>query len=87
MATSRPQFTGAQMDDDPPDEPDLVAGFEREIEDRKWLKAIVPVLQLRSHDRDPSGRVQLALDLVHIEACERIRRILRSDLEINDGCS
>ena len=43
------------------------------------------LLQLRSRESDPSSRVQLALDLMHIAACERIRRLLRSDLPDDQG--
>jgi hypothetical protein len=52
---------------------------------RLWLKAIAPLLQLRSHDSDPSSRVQLAFDLMHIAACERAARVLRSDLGPDGG--
>lgn len=59
------------------------AADPREIESdrRLWLRAIVPIVQLRSHESDPSGRVQLAFDLMHIAACERAARILQSDLD------
>jgi hypothetical protein len=53
--------------------------LDPEVQSRLWLKAIVPLLQLRSHETDPSGRVQFAFDLMYIAACERIARILRSD--------
>jgi hypothetical protein len=68
------------MSDDDAVEIDMVDVFEHEAEQRLWLKAIIPLLALRSHDSDPSSRVQLAFDLMHIAACERVRRILRSDL-------
>jgi hypothetical protein len=51
-----------------------------DVQNRLWLRALVPLLQLRSQETDPSGRVQFALDLMYIAACERIARILRSDL-------
>ena len=54
--------------------------LDEESQKRLWLRAIIPLLQLRSHDSDPSGRVQLAFDLMHIAACERASRLLRSDL-------
>ncbi len=54
--------------------------IDEQAQQRLWLRTIVPLLGLRSHDQDPSGRVQLAFDLLHIEACERARRILRADL-------
>jgi hypothetical protein len=54
--------------------------IQDQAEKRRWIKTIIPLLQLRSKDSDPSGRVQLALDLLHIAACERLVRILGSDL-------
>jgi hypothetical protein len=51
-----------------------------DVQSRLWLKAVVPLLQLRSHETDPNGRVQFAFDLMYIAACERIARILRSDV-------
>ncbi len=56
-----------------------------DLTNRLWLKAVVPLLQLRSHDSDPSARVQLAFDLMYIAACERVARILRSDLPDDRG--
>jgi hypothetical protein len=58
----------------------IQAALDEESQKRLWLRAIIPLLQLRSHDSDPSGRVQLAFDLMHIAACERASRLLRSDL-------
>ncbi len=55
--------------------------LDPEVQNRLWLRAVVPLLQLRSHESDPSARVQLALDLMYIAACERVARILRSDLD------
>ena len=49
----------------------IQAALDEESQKRLWLRAIIPLLQLRSHDSDPSGRVQLAFDLMHIAACER----------------
>ncbi len=58
----------------------LDAVLDEEVEKRLWLRAITPLLQLRARDSDPSGRVQLALDFMYIAACERVARILSSDL-------
>jgi hypothetical protein len=70
-----------ELDDDSPTEDDLVADLiDLETQKRLWLRALIPLLQLRSRDSDPSGRVQLAFDLMHISACDRVRRLLRSDL-------
>ena len=48
---------------------------------RLWIRTLTPLLQLRGHESDPSDRVQLALDKLFIAACERIVRILQSDLD------
>lgn len=63
------------LDDDPDAPP-----FEIDVQQRLWLKAVIPLLQLRSSEADPSGRVQYAFDRMYISACERIVRILRGDL-------
>jgi hypothetical protein len=67
-------------DDDDSSAVDLVTeALDLETQQRLWLRALIPLLQLRSHDSDPSGRVQLAFDLMHIAACERVSRIVRGD--------
>lgn len=64
-------------DPDDPTPDDLVAdALDLETQRRLWLRAILPLLQSRSHDSDPSGRVQLAYDLMHVSACDAVRRIL-----------
>ncbi|WP_165221970.1 hypothetical protein [Aquisphaera insulae] len=52
-----------------------------DIPNRLWIKAIVPLLQLRSVEDVPAGRVGFAFDQMQIAACERLSRILRSDLD------
>ena len=47
---------------------------------RSWIRACIGVLKLRSHGSDPSARVQLADDLMHIAVCERVARLMHSDL-------
>jgi hypothetical protein len=59
--------------------------IDLESQQRLWLKAILPLLQLRSPDSDPSDRVQFAFDQMSIAACERVVRILRNDLQ-HDHC-
>ena len=59
----------------------LAEVIDLETQKRLWVRALIPLLQLRSRESDLSGRVQLALDLMHIAACDRIRRLLRSDVE------
>jgi hypothetical protein len=66
--------------------------LDLDVQNRLWLKAVVPLLQLRTQEPDSgtvpvagSGRVQFALDLMYIAACERIARILRSDLNSDQG--
>jgi hypothetical protein len=68
------------LDDDNPSEDDLLADIiDLETQKRLWVRALIPLLQLRTHDSDRSGRVQLAFDLMLIAACERIRGLLRTD--------
>ncbi len=47
---------------------------------RLWLRAVLPILQARTNEPDPVNRVQYAYDRMYIAACERVSRILRSDL-------
>jgi hypothetical protein len=47
---------------------------------RLWIRCLTPLLQLRNHETDPSSRVQLAFDKMYIAACERVARILQSDI-------
>ena len=75
---------GDSFNPDPTADELIQAALDEESQKRLWLRAIIPLLQLRSHDPDPSGRVQLAFDLMHIAACERASRLLRSDLP-SDG--
>jgi hypothetical protein len=58
---------------------------DHEAGQRHLLKALTSLLALRSHDSDPSDRVQLAFDLMHIAACERVSRIVRADLTGDQG--
>jgi hypothetical protein len=58
----------------------LDAAIDHEAQQRLWLRAIIPLLELRSHDTDPSARVQFADDMMHIAACERVARLMRGDL-------
>ena len=68
-------------DDETSIDDDLLAEvIDLECQKRLWVRALIPLLQLRSRESDPSARVQLALDLMYIAATERIRRLLRSDL-------
>ncbi len=61
----------------------LSAVLDNESQRRLWLKAITPILQLHPNEMDHSGRVRFAFDLLRIAACERVARILRSDLKID----
>jgi hypothetical protein len=61
--------------------------LDADLQHRLWLKAVVPLLQLRTQETETgvvpgacSGRVQFAFDRMYVAACERIARILRSDL-------
>jgi hypothetical protein len=81
-----PASRNEDLDEEPPIDDELVADIiDLESQKRLWVRALIPLLQLRSRESDPSSRVQLALDLVHIAACERIRRLLRSDLTDDQG--
>jgi hypothetical protein len=74
------------LDDETQIDDDLIAEvIDLEAQKRLWVRALIPLLQLRSRESDPSSRVQFALDLMHIAACERIRRLLRSDLPQDDS--
>jgi hypothetical protein len=85
----RPNHDEDHLDtvDDDVDEMQADAGdyIDEEVQKRLWVRTIIPLLQLRSHDSDPSSRVQLAFDLMHIAACERVARILRHDLPSDQG--
>ena len=75
---------------DPNTDPDLDAGdlatqaeihaqlMDDGLEARRTIKVLTAVIQSRSHDTDPSGRVQLAYDLMHIAVAETLARICRS---------
>jgi len=57
---------------------------EGEVANLLALSEILPLSQYRltlsEFDRQPSDRVQFALDCALIAACERVARILRGDL-------
>lgn len=66
---------------DEPPECDLAEQIgDDEPSQRLWLRSLAPLIAARSHGTDPSGRVQLAHDKMHIALCERVSRICRSDL-------
>lgn len=62
--------------------PDEVVAATRQLdtERRLWVRSLTPLLALRSRESDPSDRVQLALDLMMISACDRIRELLRGEI-------
>jgi hypothetical protein len=51
-----------------------------EAQCRLWVKAITPILQLRPPAAPGNVRVQFAFDRLQIAACERLTRLLSSDL-------
>lgn len=51
-----------------------------EAQNRLWIKAITPILQVRSPDAHGNVRVHFAFDRLRIAACERLTRLLASDL-------
>jgi hypothetical protein len=64
----------------------IVIELDAEAERRLWIETLVPVVGLWRSGSHPSGRVQLALDLMHIAACERLARLCNSDLKVStDG--
>jgi hypothetical protein len=77
--TSKPD----QVAEEPADETQQVidAVLDYEQQQRLWVKALIPLLETRSHQSDPSDRVQFAFDMMHVAACERLIRILNHDRE------
>jgi hypothetical protein len=76
---------GGEGGDESEAQEDACAYIDEEAQKRLWVRTIVPVLQLRSHESDPSGRVQLAFDLLHIASCEAISRLLQTVCPRPDG--
>lgn len=52
-----------------------------ESQGRLWLRALVPILQLKAGDSEPAGIGRGAFELMYAAACDRACRILRSDLD------
>jgi hypothetical protein len=52
--------------------------LDAEAHRRLWLRVILPHIQARSHDTDPSARVQLASDKAAIAAYEAVARLMES---------
>ena len=78
-----PQVTAGQeaaVEDVAGEEVTEIPVYDPELQGRLWLRAILPVLELRSGDPASSPRVQLAFDAMLTEACERLVRILGSDI-------
>ena len=82
MADSDPTTDPQIAADDQVDEDQDLAIDDAADEGRQrlWIRSLTPLLQLRSHETDPSSRVQFAFDQMYVAACERVARILRSDL-------
>ena len=80
--TTEPESpSGAQADDQADEDQDLaVDDAADEGRQRLWIRSLTPLLQLRTHETDPSSRVQFAFDQMYVAACERVARILRSDI-------
>ena len=81
--TLEPPETDPGIDDDTGDAADDVVD-EAEAVEVLALSEILPFSQYRislaEGERPPSDRVQFAMDQALIAACERVARILRSDL-------
>lgn len=70
-------------------EPDTVevpaVAREQAAEARRWIKALVPLLECYSREPQRGEAAQDALDSTLIAVCARIRRLVRSDLGPGDG--
>ncbi len=76
-----PITSEAEIDADLTDpEQDAIDAAAEDVQARLWVRTLTPLLQLRNHDTDPSGRVQFAFDKLFVATCERVTRILESDL-------
>jgi hypothetical protein len=81
MADPEPSTDEVDSDSEVIDpEQDAINSAADDAQARLWIRCLTPLLQLRSHDTDPSGRVQFAFDQMYVAACERVARILRADL-------
>lgn len=69
--------TRAEIPDD-----DFVRYEAFEAQNRLWIRAIAPIVQLRAPDARGNARVQFAFDRLQIAACERLVRLLSSDLPV-----
>lgn len=71
------------VDDDETGEPtvdDMVeAVLDGEAQQRLWLRTIIPLLKEAGRASDNHG-VQVAYNLTLLAACDRVTRLLRSDL-------
>ena len=70
----------------PPDEPDDIslddavqAALDYEAQQRLWLRVLLPYIW-DDHPTHASRCVEFGRDLVRLAACQRVCRILRSDL-------
>lgn len=79
-----PETEEKPEDDETPEAVDdpVVEFLTLERNDRLWLRAIVPLLQLHADgtEAEDCPRVQLAWRWMKVAACERVARIMRSDL-------
>ena len=78
-----PPTEEAEADDQAELDEDRDLAIDDAVDDgrrRLWVRALVPLIQLRTQETDPSSRVQFAFDQMYIAACERVGRICRSDL-------
>ncbi len=64
-------------DDDAADER-FQEAIDVEHQARLWVKVVLSILEHRSHDSDPSDRVQLATDKLAVAACEAAVRLFES---------
>lgn len=51
-----------------------------DMANRLWLKVLIDVIRTRTLAEEPDPRVQKSYDDMHMAVCERVQRIVESDL-------
>ena len=78
-----------EIDEKPEDEQQSVVEaveYDLEIEDRKWLRAFMPILTMQADgtEHEYDGRVQLDWFEMKIAVFKRVKRIAENDLAEED---
>jgi hypothetical protein len=71
----------AKVDEDTKDADEFIETPTHLSEQRLLIKELTSIVHGAVHDRYPSERVQFSMDMLYVAACERIIRILRSDID------